>query len=551
MKAGRHGKVHSESEKPAFCQLLRALNAQSSSMRGKLLLYLCCLIFISSGILLLLLLGMGVFTESGRSLRQTLEVQLRNRSREMQERLAFYTGNGIYFSERLSRTLEQDILSYPYNIRALQNNAVQLEEMQERLYPLLENELNITRVSGVFAVFDATVNTKAPGAATSRSGIYLRLGNVSSSTAPENDIFLFRGHSELAMQKQIQLHNRWNMEFNTGEMEWYSQQLAEKSTRQDYLWIERHRLRDTWENGIFLSIPVVGSGGERYGLCGLEISELLFRLSYAAVESRYGDMVTVFAPLEGDQLLLPGGLIGERGDSYFDDGQPLRIEQGRRFNSYLGEGRHYLGMHQPFMEARDASGRQWALAVLLSYSDYQLQNARQRSRIIAAVAAFVLIMLLCSFVLSHHFVKPILRGLEALKTDAIHRENGGGSTGISELDALAEFLELKNAEYRNGGRTESGLPPEIKELFDRFVENSRTLTLSERNILSYYIRGYQIAEVPALACVSLNTVRKHNRSIYEKLGVRSRDELQLYLDLLKRCGRLSELEQSAERVREL
>lgn len=141
--------------------------------------------------------------------------------------------------------------------------------------------------------------------------------------------------------------------------------------------------------------------------------------------------------------------------------------------------------------------------------------------------------------------------LEALKTDAIHRENGGGSTGISELDALAEFLELKNAEYRNGGRTESGLPPEIKELFDRFVENSRTLTLSERNILSYYIRGYQIAEVPALACVSLNTVRKHNRSIYEKLGVRSRDELQLYLDLLKRCGRLSELEQPAERVREL
>ena len=34
----------------------------------------------------------------------------------------------------------------------------------------------------------------------------------------------------------------------------------------------------------------------------------------------------------------------------------------------------------------------------------------------------------------------------------------------------------------------------------------------------------------------MSTVRKHNRSIYEKLGVASRDELMLYIDLLRRCG---------------
>ena len=53
--------------------------------------------------------------------------------------------------------------------------------------------------------------------------------------------------------------------------------------------------------------------------------------------------------------------------------------------------------------------------------------------------------------------------------------------------------------------------------------------------------GYEISEIPELACVSMNTVRKHNRNIYEKLGIKSKDELNLYLDLLKRCGRIDEL----------
>ena len=91
------------------------------------------------------------------------------------------------------------------------------------------------------------------------------------------------------------------------------------------------------------------------------------------------------------------------------------------------------------------------------------------------------------------------------------------------------------------------MPPDIEELFDNFIENSKKLTVSEHNILDYYVKGYEIAEIPDLACISLNTVRKHNRSIYEKLNVKSKDELQLYIDLLKRCGRLGELERDLAR----
>lgn len=85
------------------------------------------------------------------------------------------------------------------------------------------------------------------------------------------------------------------------------------------------------------------------------------------------------------------------------------------------------------------------------------------------------------------------------------------------------------------------LPPDIAELFDTFSERAETLTPSERKILKYYAEGREISEVAELAFISIHTVRKHNANIYQKLRVGSRDELMLYLELFRRCGRLEEL----------
>ena len=85
------------------------------------------------------------------------------------------------------------------------------------------------------------------------------------------------------------------------------------------------------------------------------------------------------------------------------------------------------------------------------------------------------------------------------------------------------------------------LPPDMDQLFRSFVEKARTLSLAERRILQYYIDGYETADIPDLAFISIHTVKKHNRSIYQKLEVSSRDELMLYIELLRCCGRLGEL----------
>ena len=85
------------------------------------------------------------------------------------------------------------------------------------------------------------------------------------------------------------------------------------------------------------------------------------------------------------------------------------------------------------------------------------------------------------------------------------------------------------------------LPPNMEDLFSAFARKVKTLSSAERRILNYYIDGCEIADIPDLAFISIHTVKKHNRSIYQKLEVASRDELMLYIEMFRCCDRLGEL----------
>ena len=101
----------------------------------------------------------------------------------------------------------------------------------------------------------------------------------------------------------------------------------------------------------------------------------------------------------------------------------------------------------------------------------------------------------------------------------------------------AQMLTQLNSRQINPG----ALPPGMEDLFRAFAEKVRTLSSAERRILNYYIEGHETADIPDLAFISIHTVKKHNHSIYQKLGVASRDELMLYIELFRCCNRLDEL----------
>lgn len=100
-----------------------------------------------------------------------------------------------------------------------------------------------------------------------------------------------------------------------------------------------------------------------------------------------------------------------------------------------------------------------------------------------------------------------------------------------------QMLTQLNSQRINPG----ALPPGMEDLFHSFTEKAKTLSSAEHRILNYYIEGHETADIPELAFISIHTVKKHNRSIYQKLEVASRDELMLYIELFRCCDRLNDL----------
>ena len=115
-------------------QLLKGLKAQSGSMRRKLLFYMCLLVLTGIGIFILILMAMGVFKEGRQNFGQSLTLQLKNSEKDVRELMDFQVGNALKLSERLRTALEAETLTYPYNIKELENDAAGLKKMQLNIY---------------------------------------------------------------------------------------------------------------------------------------------------------------------------------------------------------------------------------------------------------------------------------------------------------------------------------------------------------------------------------------------------------------------------------
>ena len=80
-------------------------------------------------------------------------------------------------------------------------------------------------------------------------------------------------------------------------------------------------------------------------------------------------------------------------------------------------------------------------------------------------------------------------------------------TNITEIDELVELFAQRPPP------DEETLPP---DLFNEFIERTKTLTAAERQIFEHYMNGLTPKEVTETMFISINTLKTHNRHIYEK-----------------------------------
>lgn len=100
---------------------------------------------------------------------------------------------------------------------------------------------------------------------------------------------------------------------------------------------------------------------------------------------------------------------------------------------------------------------------------------------------------------------------------------------------------LKKEEKKRQLLLENELPENVEVLLRQFMERADTLTPMEQIVLCHYAEGMDIKEVAEYECISIGTARKHNTNMNRKLGTTTYEELMLYIDLFRRCGRIDQL----------
>ena len=514
-------------------ELLQKAGSKRSTLRRRLLVHLLFMTLAAFGVLVLFLYRSGMLFNRETSVRQSMEQQLMATSDSVQELVDTMTAYGNNLAKTLSHGIEYRLEESGQPFQAFNDNPELLLEEQRELYAELNTTLKVVRSSGDFAILDATTNTELPEASHSRSAVYLRLSNVSSSVQLDPDVFYFRGIPDLAREKGLELHNRWNLEVDTDYLPEFED--MRHNVQSKGFWTGRKKISRVWEEALFYCAPLRGSDGEFYGMCGMELSELYMRLAYPAVETGFGSLITVLAPMKDGVLNLSDGLIGGQSGVWFSNRPRLVVQKKKGLCCYYDGNTTYVGCHR-ILTLPAKEGEQWVIALLLPKEHYSGYLASGRNAVLFAILGFILCMVLLSVFVSKKFVQPIVDGIEAIRRND---ESGNAYTGISELDQLIEFL---NTQPQAEPISSKELPPNIEELFLCFSEGVHQLTTAEYNIFHYYMDGYMVSEIPELAFISLSTVKKHNRSIYTKLNISSNYELMLLVDLFRRCGRLSELE---------
>lgn len=516
-------------------RMAKLAESKSVSMQRKLMVYWTVMILTVGFMMLFILSFTGAFSNQERRLQECLEYQLEYLDVSLSRQLDDLTAQSITLSKQLSNEITQLLEVNGMTVSELDNQPELLEKLQFAMYEKLYTTLQVCECSGAYFLLDATVNTEAENAGHSRSGMYLRFANLNDRNTSGKDVVYFRGIPAIARNEQLELHNRWELEFDTSLFPGYEELMNNGVNRlaESGYWTKSFPLTQTWENVMLLGVPVLDGQGNVCGICGVEISSIYFDLSYPAPDSKFGTMILIFAPVGENNMELGKGMVVS--DAYLEQSTSLEIKkENHYFSRYKSENETYVGMHKQ-LRAKTTDGRHMGVALLIPESSFRSAAFSAKLKIASFFLIFLVLMLVLSVYLTWRFVAPISKSLMAVQSEELYK---GQQSGISEVDMLVNFLLTKSdAQPVNG----TALPPDIEELFTNFASRSQDLTTAEKGILKYYIEGCDAAEIAEKAFISMSTVRKHSGNIYRKLDVASKDELMLYIELFRRCNRLDDL----------
>lgn len=523
-------------------QELKKPGTNGTPMILRLFLFLLVLVLtIFLGVIAILFIT-GTFTAGMAESQRMFENELLHTSQDISQQYGELSIQAIEFSKELSRSIENKTTKLGIPVSDLQEHPEILEEVISSELDRTLFCLHRSKSSGVFFILNATINPALDNANNSRAGLYIKNmePNILSSSSPT--IIILRGIPSISRNNSLSLHAQWKMEFDVSDAPYYHLPTNAARTNRDlplsrlYYWSPKLTFPDTSEEVMLCSVPLIDSQGNVFGVCGIEVSAMLFKLTHMPNNNIYPRLFCVLSPItEGtiqfQQSVFAGGFSARNISA---NNNVLRVSDNRRsFYSYKqNQDSSFLGIHTPvnlYPKGSAFCDEQWVTAIMVPEDDLVSSITKLNLSLIGLLMILIILGIIASYILSQRYLKPITEGLDMIKSTDL---SAAPRTKIAEIDDLISFLAAHNEELYERARQENL----SLTILDEFAENIKTLSPAERSVFVLYAQDHNAKEIAEILCLSINTIKTHTKRVYTKLNVTSREELLLYVNMLNEIG---------------
>ncbi|HOC06494.1 MAG: helix-turn-helix transcriptional regulator [Bacillota bacterium] len=500
-------------------------------MRVRLFIFfLAFLLLIMAGVLAILFAS-GIFKSSYNESYKFMERELTSIADHIHQDFNTVTVHSLELARRLTLNLEREFLELKISPDNLQEHPELLEGILGRQMSLLASSLEQARSSGVILILDATVNPGLPGAEHSKAGLFIKNMEPNIVSASFSNLRFLRGPTSVARNHKMELLPQWRMEFSVKDMECFYLVLdtakdSELPLSRLYYWSHGMRMHEDCDTAMYCLVPLKDSRGQVFGVCGFEISSMLFKLSYSPQYMAYHNIFGIFSPVIDGQMHVEGSLLSGSYRPVSFTSAPLTVAPQKDFTHFKQEaGGSFAGLDTTISLYPNDSAyqEQWRLALLIEQEELARILTGQNKQLSFLLLLLVAVSVVVSAIVSWGYTRPVSKALKAVKSRDIAELP---KTRIPEIDDLISFLAEQDEA--------SGIPSAKEStLLQQFIKNIESLSAAERAVFNLYLEGYTAQEIANILCLSINTIKTHNKRIYMKLNVSSRKELMLYIQMME------------------
>ena len=529
-------------KKLRFKLLLQHFRAESLSLRKRFLLYIVSAVATFLALAMVLLNLFGFINSANVQIMRDLDAWLANSADSIEQDCDELAACAISFSHQLESQIQDFLIEQQLQFDDLQDNTRALTDLQQELYDTVYLNMQVAPASGTFYILNTTVNSTSETPLF--NGIYLKYVNLSSENTVNNDFALYRGSYATGKENNLTFHSGWNNENRTDFFEDCESVFSEGV---HYALSTVSEIPDTWENARYIYVPLRDRQDRIIGVCGFEISNLLFRLSNKTEDPRWGQLIC--------------GLIDQQQGSYrgqFSSNRyqnnTLQIVSKKNYTQFVFGAEDCVGATQEIFLGKDT----FTVAVMMPMAQYQkfVRNGQLQNAMIFLILGIV--ALASCVIMSHRYVSPILKRIEQVKANEI----GGDPTNIREIEDLFAYLAARDEAYEarleelekerqaaeaNATQTQKDYQTALRQLdlvqgeleqlaasqhreivleeYEYFLCNLGTLTATEYKVYELYLAGKNVKQIAEILGISENTLKYHNKNIYSKLGISSRKQM--------------------------